>query len=240
MKTLGNLKTSVKRYLTGNVTLVNVVQGDADATKALEAQIDMGITVAANNARKYAEMSHDFSANRMTGFATLSPGTALSLDSVAIDTTDTPATRSFKTLNAVYIRNSTEGTLVPVKVVARQTQMVGMFKRQDLETPSWDSTTYAVVNGRLVTLDPLAEATEIAIDGNVWMEDYVDDSDTDWMLEHGFEFMMWQCIIELNHMLQKFVPRQEGALAPPVRSRDEALDKMIVNDSYTLDIYHDL
>jgi len=129
---------------------------------------------------------------------------------------------------------------VPVKVVARQTQMVGMFKRQDLETPSWDSTTYAVVNGRLVTLDPLAEATEIAIDGNVWMEDYVDDSDTDWMLEHGFEFMMWQCIIELNHMLQKFVPRQEGALAPPVRSRDEALDKMIVNDSYTLDIYHDL
>lgn len=240
MRTLGNLKAQVKRYFTSNVTLVNVVQGSPAATERLEEQIDEAILVAANNARKFAEMRHDFSANRMTGFATLAVGTVLDLSNVAIDETNTPAYRSFKTLNAVYLRNATEGTLIPLKVEARQTQMVRLMKRQDLDMVQWDASQKAIVNGRLLTLDPLAESTAIAIDGNVWMQDYTEDTDTDWMLDHGFEFMMWQCIIELNHMLMKFVTRQEGTMSPPVTSRDLALDNLIVNDSYTLDIYHDL
>lgn len=52
---------------------------------------------------------------------------------------------------------------------------------------------------------------------------------TDWFLQHGGEYMQWASIVETNHLLQTFVPRQEGGLDAPERQRDivfEALRKL--------------
>lgn len=50
---------------------------------------------------------------------------------------------------------------------------------------------------------------------------------TDWMFEHGFDYLQWATICELNYLLKVYLPRQEGGLAPPTNERDRALDFLI-------------
>lgn len=45
----------------------------------------------------------------------------------------------------------------------------------------------------------------------------------DWILTDGFDVLQWATICEVNHLIQTFVPRQEGSLPPPTASRDDAL-----------------
>lgn len=61
-------------------------------------------------------------------------------------------------------------------------------------------------------------------------------ADTDWMLEHGSDYLQWATIVELNHLLKTFVARQEGNLEPPIRLRDEALEALIRWDTDMRDI----
>ncbi len=55
-------------------------------------------------------------------------------------------------------------------------------------------------------------------------------SNTDWFLQRGFEYMQWACIVEVNHLLQTFVNRQEGSLSPPERLRERAYEALKVLD----------
>tara|TARA_R110000772_G_scaffold266171_1_gene388303 strand:- start:25805 stop:26794 length:990 start_codon:yes stop_codon:yes gene_type:complete len=64
---------------------------------------------------------------------------------------------------------------------------------------------------------------------------------TDWFIGRGFEYMQWACIVEVNHMLQTFVPRQEGSLSPPERLRERAFEALKVLDMQAAEggIYHE-
>lgn len=55
---------------------------------------------------------------------------------------------------------------------------------------------------------------------------------TDFFLQYGFEYMQWATIVEVNHLVQTFVPRQEGSLAPPEKLRDLAFANFMTWDSY--------
>lgn len=329
-KTLYDLSEAVKRHLTSNSNLVNLVQGQAQNSADLKAQIDAAIVEGANNARLYAERLHDFAFNDMTGQALLTNGCSLSLDrvpvrqnygdvdSVAISSIvridssadDWPELvlaaefaetnlvsvkfagtvvhpivagvaysvsnsrvnedgtvsfrlgiapgqqisysgltavgsvaklKNFKTIQQVYLYDSATRSIEPMATIKRRTQVIREIKRQGLSLSSASTRQQAIIAGRELHIEP-SETVHIALDGNVWMDGYSTDEDTDMLLQHGFDFMMWQTIIEVNHMLLKFVARQEGTISPPTQARDAAWESLVIWDSTQVDgnIYHDL
>ncbi len=54
---------------------------------------------------------------------------------------------------------------------------------------------------------------------------------TDWMLQHGFDCLQWATIVEVNHLVQTFVQRQEGSLPPPVTSFESSFIALMEWDS---------
>lgn len=256
MSTVGELSAQVKRYLTSNTAITNLLQGQPASATALANEIDAAILIAANNARRFAEMRHDFSDNDVTGRATLSGGAPLDLNNVELDTNygDEGTFKSFKTVTACYQRDEDSGLLTPMKIYRRKTAMVRTLMNSDLsvgssyepdinETPQQSSIIHATINGRKLFVHPSSASSvyPIAIDGNVWMDDYTTDDDTDFILVRGFAYMQWATICELNAFLLKYVPRQEGTISPPTDARDLALDALIANDAYSIEgnIYYD-
>jgi hypothetical protein len=429
MNTFGDLKDAVKRYLTSNVTLVNLTQGAPSSQEALEVQVDIAIKQAANSARKYAEKLHDFSECEGTGRAYLTNGSLMNLKRCVIrqsyedlrgedfgpalalesSPTDFPSVDLFsrglditgevfyagqprtfarfwptgtaneKTLFSnldgfscfynetgweIFPESGTNASWISVNAFDNPWQVVGAYHVTDNPT-GWQvgavttgtpvatevvlpyhklesikfsdggftgfapDVRYAIVDviprgdrtqvffgavrgveltvganfkaqGILATLGenrtavtatkraangvyypiklrkrrnlqiehfqivkpwsdesdrnnadcsqemlvlyknfaqlvPAPDMADVAIDGSFWLPDYVEDTDTDFILEHGFDFMTWQTVIDVNHLLQKFIPRQEGTLAPPTKSRDEALGALILWDSTRYD-----
>lgn len=148
-----------------------------------------------------------------------------------------------KTINAAYL-TETGGALRPIWVKSKKRLALEARKNLDLETaepyiryPGDEDyerdqiKNYLVHQGDKVSLYPPQDAT-LVIEGNRWMSDYVADTDTDFILQHGFDWMMWAVIVDLNHIFQTYVPRQEGSLPPPVRIRDEAWLTFVGNDEY--------
>lgn len=256
MSNFGELKLQVKRYFNANTNMYQTVQGQPEDKDRLEAEIDAAILVAANNARRYAELRHDFSELDVVGRVTVTGGGPVDLSAVTLiepyGTLDEIA--SFKSVRAVHLVDTVSNTLVPMRVTTRQAETIAVLKRMDLggrvryapQEQDWSERAdyLAVIQGKYLTIQPAVDGAsiDIAIDGNRWAVDYDDDDDTDYFLTRGFEFMQWQCICELNHMLMKFVPRQEGSLAPPTQARDIAFENLLVADSYSVNgsIWHDL
>lgn len=344
MKTVEDLLNAVKRHLTSNVTLVNHFQGDATNSENLVTQIDAAIIEGANNARRFAERVHDFSATEMTGRTILTHGSPLCLDHVCVKkmhsglaahtvnvsgldwgseewpeftipfaetqllegwpnvesvtfagtvpsglvageqyhviktvrNKDLSVTfqigakpgelasasglqvvlnlgniRRFKTLRQAYLYQTTSRTLVPIETVSDKNESIRRqrfgnrqyYNELDADTNVRFNSGYkAIRDGQYLKVDNADQPFHIAVKGHVWMEDYTELTDTDFILQHGFDFMMWQTIIEVNYMLLKFVARQEGTIAPPEKARDMALDSLILWDSYQSDgnLYQDI
>ena len=249
MSTIGELKTAVKRHLTSNMDLADLFQGEADAGD-VTTQLDGAILTAANNARVWAERRHDFSANWLTAKASLTPGSFVSLDTSFVDNADGVTSVKMRTLENVFI-TADNGSNNPLHVTTRKDMAWAKMKQRDKGV--WDrypgdegdyltSRATAVVAGRKLWIEPEMSDTEtVYVEGYKWMDAYTDNADTDFLLVEGFDFMMWAAVVEVNHMILKFVPRQEGTLAAPVRLRDEAWDGLILNDSHSVEgnIYHD-
>lgn len=84
---------------------------------------------------------------------------------------------------------------------------------------------------------PRDNIVEVFLDGEVAHPEYILDTDggeSDIFLTEGFEFMQWQCIIELNKLFQTFIPQQEGNLSPPMRARDSALESLVEYNNFVL------
>lgn len=344
-RTIGDLNKAVKRFLTSNTNLVNLVPGQAQNADALMAEIDAGIMEASNNARLHAEKMHDFSANEALGKAVLTFGAPVNLDRVPIkrfysgtasetvvtgnvvgiesslrdfpeltlnasemgsrdvskvqtvcfggnvhsplvgnteytvvstrtnsDLTttmvlgiapgieldvsgssvifNTGEIKRFKTIKSAWLISG--ATMRPIKVQRLQTKMIELTKNGERSDSNWYPRYGKVgpfvmdyeltINGRFGHITPVTDSVTIGINGNVWMNQYTHESDTDFLLDNGFDFMMWQCIIEMNFILLKYVARQEGTLSPPTQARDAAWDALVLWDSHSTDgnIYHDL
>lgn len=71
-----------------------------------------------------------------------------------------------------------------------------------------------------------------------WLKDYTDAmlsvsaSAPDFLVEHGFEYLQWTVILELNYSFQTFVFRQEGNPGAPEKKQQAAWDKLVTWDSY--------
>jgi hypothetical protein len=148
-----------------------------------------------------------------------------------------------KTINSAYIVENNDAYR-PIWVRSKKDVAHRSRKDLDLETeepylryPGDDKferdTTqpYLYHQGEKIGIVPEQDLT-LVLEGNRWMPAYRYDTDTDFLLRRGFDWMMWAVIVDVNHITQTFVPRSEGNLPPPVRMRDEAWFALIANDEY--------
>ncbi len=66
-------------------------------------------------------------------------------------------------------------------------------------------------------------------------DNYADVLPSNFLLDIGFTWLQWYCIIETNHLFKSFTARVEGNIAPPYNLRDEAWQKLTLFDSYRVD-----
>lgn len=238
MSTLGRLKDSVLLYLQTAFPTVErhplLQQGD-DATEPFQKLFIR----AANNARRNAEMQHDFQFAMRVLEGTIPVGTTgLSLEGLTeyggVDTYDV------KTIEAAYLV-AVDGTFAPIRHESRGRMHHRLLEQEDRRTPddyNCNLEDKLLVFGKKIYKYPTntTQATSIALDACVWLADYTevpyDEDATDDFIKYGFEYMQWATIVEMNHLVQTFVSRQEGSLAPPTKERDRALAIFIQQDEY--------
>lgn len=208
--------------------------------------------IAANNARKNAELLHNFEYTRISASLDIvgAAGGALSSATYLAGT----ATAGVKEIVNVTLTNSA-GSRYPVSFtrsdIAIERERVEQNLdynqsryRSDADAVSiygYSSVTQRGGNLYIYPLSPTdSQTSTIYIEGYGWLPDYVDadlltSTPKDFLLQHGASYMQWETIIELNYFIKRFVPRQEGQLSAPERSRDVAWRNLLLWDSYSVD-----
>lgn len=75
----------------------------------------------------------------------------------------------------------------------------------------------------------------IGIEGQFWLPEYTDETEEadDIFLLRGSNYLFWQGICELNFINRKFAPREEGNVQPPTREAAAALSAFLTWDTYS-------
>lgn len=233
---LSDLKTVVALYLQKDFPATEshplFAQGDESAVSAA---FDTLFLRAANNAVMRAQTAHDFHFMLKTLGGTIPSGTA-GLSVKGMTEYGGGSTFDVKTLQTCFVVG-TDGTFTPYRHESRKRTVDRMIEQEDLRM--WDQVNENLENKFLLHGDKIytyptntTSDTSIALDAYVWETQFTDVSDVSDFITYGYEFMQWATIVELNHLLQTFVPRQEGGLNPPVKERDDALRRFIEWDVY--------
>lgn len=201
------------------------------------------VTVALNHARKRAERAHDFTCTRVEAKIVLDAYSgALMSDATLTDDEETAVDlRSIK--GAFYSgdglwRRPMQYKLKDTLVQTIQDSDDAVLYNDDVRYPGdWQPNCglYTLVkSGLRLYVYPGARVagTDVTVylDAYKWMEPYEDEDSEDWFSENASEYLMWQAIVELNHLAKEFVPRQQGNLTPPQDRANEALATLIATD----------
>jgi hypothetical protein len=254
MNNVGAIKTAVKAYLQTNFPGSQMSPLGSSGAAATDAAVDSLVMLAINNARKFAELRHDWRCAEVRVRATIPAGGKVSLTGVE-DFWDDTVSYDLKGLSSSYITNS-EGGLLPLKIVtakgarlrkrdvmdAREMTDLSDRYRGDDTTTYYDSAQLVVFGDYLLLSRSLTEDKEIVLEGFRWLDDYTQDNDEDFFTKRGTAFLLFSSLCEANLLAKTFVQRQEGSVAPPTRERDENLQVLIDADSWSIDgaIDHDL
>ena len=142
--------------------------------------------------------------------------------------------RKLKTVHNAWIVDN-DGNDIPLRFETKRRTADRLLEHQERrvsDTGYWEFATLIAVGQRFFLYPANDEDFDVRIDCSIWNPEYTDDEDSDFFLEHGFEYMMWACVVEVNRLIQAFVPRSEGSLPPPIRERDEAAQALIEFDIY--------
>lgn len=215
--------------------------------------------MAANNARKSAELLHNFEFARVTALLDIVGEQGALLDTATVTSYDPLSNVTGIREVLAVMRQRPDGTWIPLD-----------FCRSDIpiERDRWElelsdnlfpylrypsdalinarGTTASVIQrGRWIFIYPryanmAPYEYQLMFEGYGWLTDYVDlgeltDSPQDFFIAHGFPYMQWAIVCELNMIFQRFVQRLEGSVAPPEKQRDAEFQKLIVWDSYMID-----
>lgn len=205
-----------------------------------------------NAARKSAEIQHDWSTSRVDGYLSIASdeqaltpfpnddltGTQFEvkqlLSCVAINSDGTESVLVVRS-NALQQKLQTrqDGLLIPDPYPRDNSPNV-------TQPQPWTLGFCLIINGPKIkpsyALDP---AMLIRVECFQWLNDYSTDSDTDFFLTHGWEYLMWYAVCYVNTMVQKFAYRQEGTLPPPEKMRDMAFEKLVNFDIYRNNEHND-
>lgn len=70
----------------------------------------------------------------------------------------------------------------------------------------------AIIGTRLHLFPANTTPITLRMDAYIWMPAYDGYTDSDWMTQHGHNYLFWSALQTLNHRAKEFVPRQEGNL----------------------------
>lgn len=114
----------------------------------------------------------------------------------------------------------------------------------DAQLLTLGSTASVVQRGQRLYVSPYDVINTTPVNVNIigygWLRDYTtsdlsDLNPSDFFIEHGFQYMQWAIVCELNHVFQRFVPRQEGVLSPPEQKAEAAWRDLLLWDTYMVD-----
>lgn len=234
---IGNLKESVAAFL-GKASSTFVV-GTGGYTPDLLLQ-------ALNKARKRAEKRHNFLVCSVYGQISVVPTTGGNLDNAVLAGTATAV--DVHTVDSYYL--DVDDNDLPIKSIDKRTISQMSRMRNYAQTgsvseryPSDVSSTllssltgtlpYVYLENRTVKLYPQQDVTKtVRFDGYKWMSAYTSSTDEDWFCKNGEDYLMWQGIVECNHLTGTFVQNREGTLPPPQKLADIALEELIEHDKW--------
>jgi len=205
------------------------------------------LRMATNKARKHAERLHDWEHTK---------GVASVTTSATGQFTVPDAVKQFQ---AFYLVNGDVD--VPMRYATKQMGTVWAMERIS-KLPAGTSTRYPAdydvsvyssvgytgevptyahevfLQGRSAELYPATSvARTVKVAGYMWMDDYASDTDEDFFTLHGFDFLLWAGVVEVNNFNFRFTDNTENVLSPPVRMRDEALAALVEHDNFQVDGY---
>ncbi len=211
---------------------------------------------ALNNARRQAEIKQSFNSQQIVARLEVAPeGTLLS--TAVNDETD--LTVSVKDFETFYLVDPVSGGLMPMYHHPKKNLAV-WTKERIRNSTGWDrldpyrryrADWYDRFGGRCIPIEVYfgeqkvflnptqAESKTVKVDCSVWMQPYLTDDDTDWMLEDainggtgpGVPYLQWAAICELNYRENTFTPGLDGNLSPPEKRMTSALEDLIAWDS---------
>jgi hypothetical protein len=239
---VGTLKGVIAAYL------------QVDASTLVVGGVDL-ILVSLNNARRKAELFHDWSCSEVTAYGTATLGVGNWKSNMLLYPSGGAVTLKQPTTFYLTLDN---GDLLPL---VHQSKKLGVSLAKEyldrgagelrsryngdyvadsllsngVQTSPSSLRIFLHGNGGY-TIEPRPTVNNtVVVDGYRWLADYAGNNDTDWFTEHGSEYLQWASIVELNHRVQLFVPQQEGNIAPPVKAADEALTTLVAYDNYQLE-----
>lgn len=153
------------------------------------------LSVAINAARKYSERMYDFEHCRVLGKLELNQNGA------SVNNIRTPDDQplAVKSIKAAYLKDTKTGQLFPIDIISRAQQ----FVLSDLDGIS--RTTLVRFGELLYLLPPSSDMQTVWLDVIRWLPDYVNDSDTDFLLTHCTDYMVLRTVQMLNFFLKEDV-----------------------------------
>lgn len=193
--------------------------------------------VAANNVRKRAEMLHNFESSWCKGTAVVVPTDGVALSAVTIAPTNTYS----GVKEIISVAQSQSGSYVPI-TLRRPNQGPARYIPRiptDGQVASSFDSSYLILRGDRLYLFPdpaTGSSVTVYLEMYGWLNEYVTGSlataDLDFFVTHGYEYLQWGIILELNYLWQKFVFRQEGNPGAPERKLQDAWEALVQWDSY--------
>jgi hypothetical protein len=185
------------------------------------------ILVATNNALRTAQKRHDFNYLLHTAQVTVDP--SLGVDWTSITNPEGTGT-TLRRLECVFLVQATG--VLPIRWMTRAHLANEVLRSNDRSVArEWYPTDaveyvtdqYALVEGNKIYIHPKPDtATTVELTGYKWLADMASASDTNFIIEFGFDWLMWQTLVELNYFTKQFVARQEGNLPPPTQMAERA------------------
>lgn len=243
--TYKDLKEIVRSYLQQSFNFNEAFPGNV-TVEDRAVVIDNCILRACNNARKWVEKKNNWVRNEVIADITIPAGEWFEL--TELEDVMTGDTFDMNVLTEVYYipEGSDPGCQTePLELVHYRTlsKMQHQMRLKRIHIAVW--------NNKISVVPALTKDVNLRLFGYRWMNDYleyvapvtadpeadppvaaVDEvNSTDWMMQVGFDVLQWAAICEVNHLIQVYVPRQEGSLPPPVDSRDSSLLTLMDWDS---------
>jgi hypothetical protein len=202
---------------------------------------------AINKSHTWAQMQRDFEQSKVSVDASVDLQNGVPISPLILHGTLTFVT--VKKVLRAYIADG-YGGVRPMKFVSRDWQYADAGQRWDgvpfpwapnrRDTPSYPTfyEVYLTQQANILMVYPNAQVVvpqnplPVFLDVIRFFPDYTDtDNNTDFMLQFGDDFLMWDSCVRLNPLVKEFVPRQEGNVPTPTDARDQAWQDLIAWDA---------
>lgn len=181
------------------------------------------LTQCANMSRRWAERQRNFEMSKVSAYLPsvhYTNGAPLSNVVLLSDKVTKVSVKSILFAYLPFVPDATHaaGTMFPIDVISHekfvermQRHFEGVYQRDQRSRTSQPRVGYfsAMRHGDYMFITPSdldalgGETVDLGLDIVKWLPDYVDDEDTDFLLEHCVDFMLFRTVVFLNLKLKE-------------------------------------